>query len=314
MYKIKQIPEDFYVEEVSVLKFDDSGDYSYYTLEKKNYTTSDAILSISGNLRIKPKFINSAGLKDKRAITRQNISIFKGPKKNLDLTDLNLEFLGSGKSRINVGSLEGNFFRIVVRNITATPNKLSVVPNYFDSQRFGINENNHLIGRALIKKDFKEALNYFCENYDVIKHLQKNPNDFIGALRRVPRRELQFYVSAYQSYLWNRCVKEYLKLNPSYGEKFSFIGFNMECVDGEKERIVNALLEEEGISLSDFVVRQFPELSADSHERNIFTRLNDLKIYTMDKDDLNPGMYKVTVEFFLKSGNYATNVIKYMFD
>ena len=332
MYKIKQIPEDFYVEEKMDLEFKDDGQYSYYLLEKRNYTTHDAILAIAKVLGLKSNFINSAGLKDKFAVTKQNVSVYRGPKKNLELKDIRLTFLGKGDSRLNVGSLNGNFFSIIVRNISAQPKRVNVVPNYFDSQRFGMNKDNHIIGKLLIKRKFREAIDYFSENSHVKEHIEKNPTDFIGALRRLPKRELQFYISAYQSYLWNQCIERFLFLSSAEGDskikaqkyigvednsgfelKFPVIGFNLELQDNTKKQIVDEVLENESLSPRDFIVRQFPEISADSYERKIYAQIYDLDIGALEEDELNQGMKKVRVDFFLEKGNYATNVIKYMF-
>ena len=313
MYKIKQIPEDFYVEEELKLNLKDSGKYSYYILSKKNYSTNDAISAIAKVFKVKSKLINSAGLKDKHAITKQYISVSGGQKKTLKLKDLTLDFVGRGVDRINVGSLEGNHFSIVVRNITSPPCEVYFVPNYFDSQRFGYNQDNHDIGRLLIKREFKKAVDYFQFNDEVKSHIEKNPSDFIGALRKLPKRGLQFYISAYQSYLWNRCIEKYLEYSPEKESKFPIIGFNLETENREKQEIIDIILKEEGLSLKDFIVREFPEISSDSYERKVFTQVFDLKISQLKDDELNPGMKKVRVQFYLNKGNYATNVIKYMF-
>ena len=37
MYKIKQKPEDFFVEEIPDLNLKDNGDYVYFAMEKKNW-------------------------------------------------------------------------------------------------------------------------------------------------------------------------------------------------------------------------------------------------------------------------------------
>ena len=39
MHKLKQIPEDFIVREISDYEVDESGSYAYFVLKKKNYNT-----------------------------------------------------------------------------------------------------------------------------------------------------------------------------------------------------------------------------------------------------------------------------------
>ena len=150
MFKFKQKPEDFKVtEKIKLDMFDDpekKGDYSYYTLTKKDQNTIDAVMIIAKAWHIKPKFINFAGTKDKNAVTEQVISISKGPKKDLYLDNITLNYLGQGNERINLGSLEGNGFEIIVETDNDLNNgqilnglqvkKLTKTINYFDDQRF----------------------------------------------------------------------------------------------------------------------------------------------------------------------------------
>ena len=49
MYKIKQLPEDFIVNEISSVKAE-NGFYSYYNLKKTNYTTVGALELLSRKL------------------------------------------------------------------------------------------------------------------------------------------------------------------------------------------------------------------------------------------------------------------------
>ena len=145
MYKIKQIPEDFIVIEVNnELKklIKEKGNFTLYKLTKKNYNTQNAISTLSKIFNIPSKFFNFAGTKDKIAITEQFITIHKGPEKNLEITDIKLEFLGYVEERLNLGNLDGNQFIITIRNIKYKPEKKLSIPNYFDSQRFGKNANN----------------------------------------------------------------------------------------------------------------------------------------------------------------------------
>ena len=52
MYTIKKEPEDFIVDEMMELAFDVSGHFSYYSLKKRNYTTSDAVKKIAQTWKI----------------------------------------------------------------------------------------------------------------------------------------------------------------------------------------------------------------------------------------------------------------------
>ena len=50
MHKIKQIPEDFIVDEIINLKMSD-GNYAYYKLKKTDYNTVSALELLSGKFR-----------------------------------------------------------------------------------------------------------------------------------------------------------------------------------------------------------------------------------------------------------------------
>ena len=166
MYKIKAIPEDFIVKEISSANTKENGFYAYFLLKKTNYSTVMALEVLSRKLNISLKNLGFAGNKDKNAVTEQKISIFKGNKniENIKFKNIELKYLGNGKKPISLGDLEGNEFSITIRNldnkdikkIKCYERKEANVPNLFGPQRFSTN--NHLIGKAIIKKEFKQAI------------------------------------------------------------------------------------------------------------------------------------------------------------
>src|SRR3989338_10267783 len=93
MYKLKQVPEDFIVKEVSTIKIEDNGKYSYFILKKKNYNTLNAIQAVANKLGINIKNIGFAGNKDKNAVTEQAISICNGNEgmEKIKLKDISLK-------------------------------------------------------------------------------------------------------------------------------------------------------------------------------------------------------------------------------
>ncbi len=314
---IKQIPEDFQVEEVLKLKLQKKGNYSYFILTKKDWATFKIIEKIASLLRIKPKLIGFAGNKDKQAISKQYISIYKIPKEKVErvrINDISLKFIGYGAERINLGYLTGNNFKIVVRKLKENF-KINPVPieNYFDEQRFGKFKNTHLVGKAIIKKDFKEA----CS----LLNLEVSNNDYIGALRTQNRRLLRFYISSFQSYLFNKALATYLRQfsHRTLGDfifidekiknfKLPLISFDAK-LKGEIGEIYTKVLKEEGITPEDFIIKPIPELIQETSYRNAFVEVKNLKYY-FSKDELNKGYIKLTIEFELPKSAYATMVIK----
>jgi tRNA pseudouridine13 synthase len=316
MYIIKQIPEDFIVKEIPDYRLDEKGEYLYFLLKKKNYTTIDAVLKIAQRLRIPLKYIGFAGNKDKTAVTQQVISI-KSIKLTdtgrLNLKDIRMEFIGKGSKPISLGDLKGNQFKITVRNLLTRrtiAKSMEKIPNLFGPQRFS--KNNAEIGRYLVKKNFKKAID-LMEYKAADEFLENNPGNFIGAIRTLPLKTRKIYIHAYQSHLWNRTVKEYLKKTSHYkNELIPIIGFGTEIKNDKIKEITIEMLHEEDITQRDFIMPQMPELSEEGSERYLFIKPENLVINT-EEDELNENKFKAIVSFKLPKGSYATIVIDFLF-
>lgn len=313
MYTIKQIPEDFIVNEVSSMKLSE-GPYGYFLLKKRNYTTQAAIEKIASALNIPLKNIGYAGNKDRQAITTQMISIERHYEraKTFKATDIELEFRGTGSDPISLGDLESNSFEIVVRNITKLPKKMKQFVNLFDEQRFSMN--NAEIGKMIVKKELKKALESLNNGkYERnAREFFEKTNDAPGALRRIPGKILRLYVHAYQSLLWNQAAEE---LSKKYKENVDIplVGFGTEIENKEIQEIYDDIFKEEGITQRDFLIRSIPEISSEGHTRRLYAEIKDLEIGKLEDDELNKGMKKVKISFSLGKGCYATMAIKNMF-
>ena len=283
MYTIKKYPEDFYVKEIINLELDNNGNNSYFLLKKKDYNTIDAIRKISKIFKVREKDIGFAGNKDKRAVTEQYISIPKRTNKEIKLRDIELEFVGYGKERLNLGDNKGNFFRIVIREAKTEPKAREEFTNYFGEQRFG--RNNVEIGRLIVKKKFDEASELL------------GPPKGLKGIQQIPKRILKMYLSGYQSYLWNTVVSRMDKLP----DKVSLVGFDTEL----KEEEYVKLMTEEGITPRDFIIRQLPLMSVEGGERKTRQKASNLKIQQSDKG--------FEIEFELPKGSYATVFINQLF-
>lgn len=302
MYKIKQNPEDFFVREISNVEFGDEGEYAYFILKKKNYTTLRALQHIAGSLKIQLKRFGFAGTKDKNAVTEQVVSVRGVGRDRLEkvnLKDIVIEFLGKGKNPVSLGDLEGNYFRIVVRDAEKEPEKLEKFRNLFGEQRFS--RNNAEVGKAIVEKDFENAANLIFENdgdyeKEVKEHLQENPNDYVGALKKIPRKILKMYVHAYQSLLWNKAAEK------TGDEELEMVGFG--AAPAKKE--IKEMMKKEGITARDFIIREIPELSSEGGKRKVFAEAKKLKIRKIDEKTYE-------FEFVLQKGSYATEFIKQSF-
>lgn len=319
--KLKQVPEDFLVREVMGLEPGKEGRFGYYKLWKRGWSTQSACFRVARALKVNPKVVNFAGNKDKQAVTEQFISILNGPARGLDLGDLRLEYLGRGGERITLGQLDGNGFRIVVRNLESGMEPVRSFPNYFDEQRFGMKLNNHLVGRLIIQRKFREAVELVPELEGKVRG-----NDFLGAIRSMPRRTVRLYMHSYQSWLWNRTVSDYLgksrhrtvryglgelpvPLEAIENRKVPIIGYEERGL-GEFREIIEALLEEDGVRRELFQLRSVPEADLKGGERDLMAEVRELELGEPEDDELNPGKKKQRAEFFLPKGAYATMAVK----
>jgi tRNA(Glu) U13 pseudouridine synthase TruD len=172
----------------------------------------------------------------------------------------------------------------------------------FGEQRFSTK--NAEIGKLLVKRDFEKAALLIAKLHSGIKriYVHLNQRDYIGALRCLPRKLLLLFVHAYQSLLWNKAAML------SNEEVLPIVGFGSEVNDAVTKKI----LVEENLKPQDFVIREIPELSPEGSERNVWVEAKDLKVSKLQPDEFFPGKKKVTLEFFLPKGSYATEFIRQM--
>ncbi len=302
MYGIKQEPEDFRVDEVTNIEPKQSGEYSLWWMTKTNYNTMDAVVRIAKSLNIPAKFIGFAGTKDKRAVTKQLISISKVSKEKIEelkIKDIELEFFGHYDKPLSLGDLKGNKFRIIVSGVDDVPEAKNKMRNLYGEQRFS--GQNAEIGKLIIKGDFKSAAEKIAESQDKVReHLEEKEKDYVGALRNIPKKILRIYVHAYQSLLWNKMAE---KIEDDID--LPIIGFGTEFEDYKVEKIAQDLMDEEGIDYRDFIIREIPELSAEGGERRVFVDVEDLEIEKKEN--------KIELRFFLPKGSYATVFVASLF-
>ena len=176
--------EDFYVEEIPEIIPTGEGPNVWVWIEKIGRTTLDVVLDIARDLHIDRKRMGFAGMKDKKALTRQWICIANMDSEeqfrqieNVDIYTTDFLKITRGRKKLRMGQLKGNKFRILIRDLddieksaevaNEVLNELEVtgVPNYFGWQRFGRpRTNTHLVGEALIHNDLAEAVRRYVGN------------------------------------------------------------------------------------------------------------------------------------------------------
>jgi tRNA pseudouridine13 synthase len=252
------------------------------------------------------------------------------------------------------------------------------VPNFFGHQRFGtIRCNSHLVGRYMLEGEFESAvLEYLCSRYEgeqddalesrrrlaeegdfrsalgyfprrlryerlMIEHLSRNPNDYLGALRRLPRNLLSLFTRAFQAYLFNVALSHRLAdpsaFLPSDGDVidldgdlrlvgadtseadaieavkegraevvYSIFGY-ASAKEGPLSRDIEEILEREGLTAADFYSRQLPDISPRGTYRRLLCPIDKLCI---DRAMRGEDGTVLGLGFRLPKGSYATVVLR----
>jgi tRNA pseudouridine13 synthase len=168
-YKLKQQPEDFQVEELTDVTASGPGPFAFYRLEKRGWSTPDALAALRRRWKIEPRRLSYGGLKDRHALTVQYLTIFHGPRRGLTHQGITVTYLGQVLKPYSSADIRANRFRITLRNLSAAaaqevaPALAEVgaegVPNYFDDQRFGsVTAAGDFVGRLLVQGRFEDAL------------------------------------------------------------------------------------------------------------------------------------------------------------
>jgi tRNA pseudouridine13 synthase len=167
--KVKQQPDDFRVEELTDIAPGDRGPFAFYRLEKRNWTTPDALAAIRRRWEIAPQRLSYGGLKDRHADTVQFLTIYHGPRRGLNHNAVTLHYLGQINTPYTSRDIRANRFRITLRDLaddhaqraaaeSATIGRDGVV-NYFDDQRFGsVASGSGFVARSMVLGQFEEAL------------------------------------------------------------------------------------------------------------------------------------------------------------
>jgi tRNA pseudouridine13 synthase len=311
---LKQVPEDFVVVEVPLFEPGKLGKYSIFELMKKNRNTEDAVFEVARQTKIPRKCISYAGIKDKQAITHQRISVLANPDNlsSFSHDEISLKFLGRSSEPLSLGRLKGNKFRIVIRDLSGAE-KISSgdIINFFHDQRFS--KNNVVVGKFLLKKKYADAVNILIDDSswgeNIRKHLEKSTNDFVGAVKTLPKKILVLYVHAYQSFLWNEAVRVLIDKD-ALPDEVPIPGFGEFSASQVVEEVWDNILSREGVVFNDFLNRDISFLSVEGTSRKTRIFPKDLVVSDFLDDELNVGKKKLVLSFELGKGEYATNVVE----
>lgn len=169
---IKQRAEDFIVEELPLYDPVGRGEHLYLGIRKYEMPHTELIRLLRQHFRVGESAIGFAGMKDKMAVTTQQVSIHlpDSEPSSLDIRDRRIDVLWAKRhlNKLRRGHLVGNRFSIRIRETDplkapAVLRQLRTlervgVPNYYGFQRFGYRTNTHLLGWHLVRSDWQAAL------------------------------------------------------------------------------------------------------------------------------------------------------------
>lgn len=317
--RIKAIAEDFEVEEVPAYQPSGQGDFLYLWVEKRDLGAEFFQRTLAKCLRLRPEDIGMAGLKDRRAVTRQWVSVplaAEANLKELDAGGIRVLQVNRHGNKLKPGHLRGNRFRIWVRGTgTGAAALLETylarlealgVPNYYGVQRFGRGGETLALGWQLLRREATPAASRFLRRLALSAVQSRLFNAYVGQrleeglLRRVLPGDVMskwpvggLFVAddptAEQSRLDRR---EIIPTGPIFGRK-------MFPARGEAAQCEQAILDAAGLSVEAF--RGFGKLLQGTR-RFLFVYAEGLKA-TPRGDD-------VLLEFALPAGAYATVLLR----
>jgi tRNA pseudouridine13 synthase len=188
---LRASPEDFEVEELPAYLPSGAGEHLFLWVEKVELDTPAAARLLARALGVEPGTVGWAGLKDRRAVTRQWLSVPASAEPALATAELppGVRVLRHARhgNKLRVGHLRANRFRIRIAAPTEPEAARAVLAllatrgmaNAYGPQRFGRGDGS-LRGKALVLGE----------------RLPRRPTPF----------ERKLFISAYQAALFNRLL------------------------------------------------------------------------------------------------------------
>jgi len=321
--ELKAEIEDFEVEEIPAYEPSGEGEHVFLWVEKRDTPSEEMVRKLAQALSVRPADIGVAGMKDRRAVTRQFVSVpvkCEGDLPQLDIEGVRVLSHARHRNKLKTGHLRGNRFTILLRNVPGVSNAHALTaatgqrgfPNYFGDQRFGYGNETLATGLQLL-----------CG--------EKKPGD----LRRSRRKFLlRFALSAAQSFLFNQVLARRLSAGKLFetlpgdvmhvvesGGKFVTTDVAVDHarfmageivptgpLTGPKmKRPEGAVAEEEAAVLAQYglteeAFRLYPQLTAGAR-RPLLIRPADIAVESPAADQL-------LLRFVLPPGVYATTLLR----
>jgi tRNA pseudouridine13 synthase len=321
---IRVSPEDFLVEEIPAFAPSGEGEHLYLEIVKTNVTTPDAIKRVCRALDVDDAGAGFAGMKDKRAVARQMISVpFPRDRSCDDALRLELDGIvvrGAVRHahKLKPGHLKGNRFAIALRNLerSSIPDVVNDLEqagrtgmaNAFGPQRFGRDGDNPeralewLAGRTPGPKDRRDRRLLFSalqsELFNRVLARRQADGTWNVPLAGDLLRKCDtggIFVCADPEAERERALRgEVSPTGPMFGAK-------MRWPDGEPAKIEREILEA-AVGDPDLFDRQ--RALGEGTRRAFVLHVRDLAVRNMQEDP-----NALLVVFVLPKGGYATTLL-----
>jgi tRNA pseudouridine13 synthase len=313
--RIKEQIDDFEVEEIPAYEPSGQGDHLYLWIEKRDMGAEFFGRELAKRLGIKSGEIGMAGLKDRRAVTRQWVSIPAISESQLSQVEgdgIRILNVGRHSNKLRPGHLRGNRFRILIRGATGDAEPILArmrehgLPNFYGPQRFGRDGETATLGMALLLREPARIRNPFLKKLALSAAQSLLFNDYLarrmadGLLRTVLEGDVLAKWPAGGMFVARDLAAEQPRLNarevvpagPMFGRKL----FPAEGIAAEREA---AILRDAGLGIDAFA--GFGKLLAGTRRHN-FVYVDELSAAT-EPDGLR-------LSFALPAGTYATVLLR----
>jgi tRNA pseudouridine13 synthase len=258
---------------------------------------------------------------------------------------------------------------------TTTETVSQGIPNYFGLQRFGATRPvTHIVGESILRRDFEQAVvtyigmvfpgesdqaraarTAFFETRDIqaalqdlppqmsferamLHYLHTHPDDYAGALLKLPPKLLSMFVSAFQSFLFNSALSQrfddgHLLNEPIVGDRLIFVNGRTDRVTATNSTAVSLHIRRGRCSIALFMPGRDPVEAKSEGELAIVALLEKYAVTAEDfrqasafvhtkfdgawrpvalKTDTGFFVEKndVLLKFTLPPGHYATTVCR----
>ncbi len=320
--RIRNLAEDFSVEEIQSTQFSGDGEHLWLLIKKRGCNTQFVAQKIAEALSVDRRNVSYAGLKDRHAETTQWFSAQipgKASPESLELGE-GIEVLQMRRhhKKLQRGQLEGNRFSIIIRNVEGDGDQFqdafdtvgaSGVPNYFGEQRFG--------------RDFG--------------NLDKSLRMFERKYKPKNRNERGLLISTARSYLFNLVVSERIekglwsKIIP--GDVMNLDGsqsvFVPDQIDDElRQRLSSgdvhitgplygvgeSMVLDQALKLEREVFTQNPKYTEGLLKLKVKAARRSIRIIPKEMNFEWLDTKTLRLEFSLPAGAYATSVLRELVD